>query len=258
MQDGRPPDGVEEPAQRVDDLGERYRRNRVEAREWGDTAVQYTADHRFIHLDDHLGTQSAGHLVGQFPKTLGSRAGDIGPGTPITKHLVPVRQLHGCREGERAARLDLESAARADESGTVPQFFHRIEIDRIIDASAGMSDADRDLLLDKGIGITNVVARATATAAELTSDELRAGGRRLRETVRNVAPVVVAVAGITAYRTAFGKPKAVPGRQGEQWDGAELWVVPNPSGLNAHETVDSLAAQYARAAAAAGVAQAEF
>lgn len=139
-----------------------------------------------------------------------------------------------------------------------PALYRAGIVDRIIDASAGMSDADRDLLLDKGIGITNVVARATATAAELTSDELRAGGRRLRETVRNVAPVVVAVAGITAYRTAFGKPKAVPGRQGEQWDGAELWVVPNPSGLNAHETVDSLAAQYARAAAAAGVAQAEF
>ena len=98
-----------------------------------------------------------------------------------------------------------------------------------------------------------MVARATATAAELSADELTSGGRRLRERVAEIQPVVVAVAGITAYRSAFGVPRAVVGRQEERWDGAQLWVVPNPSGLNAHETVDSLAAAYAAPARAAGL-----
>ncbi len=75
----------------------------------------------------------------------------------------------------------------------------------------------------------------------------------MRERVARVRPRVVAVAGITAYRTAFGRRDAVPGRQEETWDGAELWVVANPSGLNAHETVDSLAAAYRQAAVAASV-----
>jgi TDG/mug DNA glycosylase family protein len=126
-------------------------------------------------------------------------------------------------------------------------------VDHVIDASAGMSNADRATLLGRGVGITNVVPRATATAAELSDDELREGGRRLRERVRAIRPRVVAVAGITAYRSAFGRRAAVPGRQDETWDGADLWVVPNPSGLNAHETVDSLAEAYRRAAVAAGV-----
>lgn len=126
-------------------------------------------------------------------------------------------------------------------------------VDRVIDASQGMSDADAELLTGRGIGITNVVARATAAAAELTVDELRDGGRRLRERVREIGPRVVAVAGITAYRSAFGRRDAASGRQEETWDGAQLWVVPNPSGLNAHETVDSLAAAYREAAVAAGV-----
>lgn len=126
-------------------------------------------------------------------------------------------------------------------------------LDRRIDPAAGMTDDDRDHLRSRGIGITNVVPRATAKAAELTADELRAGGARLVETVRHTAPAVVAIAGITAYRTAFDRPKAVPGRQPEPLGGAELWVVPNPSGLNAHETVATLAAAYAAAARAAGV-----
>ncbi|MFW0796843.1 mismatch-specific DNA-glycosylase [Gordonia sp. CPCC 205515] len=125
--------------------------------------------------------------------------------------------------------------------------------DRLIDASTGMREEDRDLLIARGVGITNVVSRASATAAELSADELRAGGVRLRERVREVAPKVVAVAGITAYRKAFGLPKAVTGPQDERWDGAQVWVVPNPSGLNAHETVGSLAESYAAAAHAAGV-----
>jgi TDG/mug DNA glycosylase family protein len=122
-----------------------------------------------------------------------------------------------------------------------------------ISPSAGMTDEDRDRLRARGIGITNIVRRATAKASELTDEELRDGGAELAATVRRTAPKVVAIAGITAYRTAFGQRKAVPGRQPEPFEGAELWIVPNPSGLNAHETVHTLAVAYGAAARAAGV-----
>jgi TDG/mug DNA glycosylase family protein len=126
-------------------------------------------------------------------------------------------------------------------------------IDRPIDAAAGMTDEDRRYFAGRGIGITNVVRRATARADELSAEELREGGRRLVATVERTRPAVVAVAGITAYRAAFSVPRATTGRQPETLAGAELWVVPNPSGLNAHDTVASLATAYAEAARAAGV-----
>ncbi|TNM46086.1 mismatch-specific DNA-glycosylase [Nocardioides albidus] len=122
-----------------------------------------------------------------------------------------------------------------------------------VDPADGMTDADRTMMRERGIGISNVVPRATAKASELSAEELRAGGVRLTELVARERPRVVAIAGITAYRTAFGRPRAVPGRQPEDLAGAELWVVPNPSGLNAHETVASLAAAYREVAVAAGV-----
>lgn len=122
-----------------------------------------------------------------------------------------------------------------------------------ISPSAGMTDKDRDRLRARGIGITNIVRRATAKASELTDEELRAGGVELAATVRRTAPKVVAIAGITAYRTAFGQRRAAPGRQPDPFEGAELWIVPNPSGLNAHETVHTLAVAYGAAARAAGV-----
>ena len=130
-------------------------------------------------------------------------------------------------------------------------------IERPIDAGGGMTDADRDHLLERGIGITNLSPRATARADELTTEELRAGGERLRRLVEQVGPRVVAVAGITAYRQAFGEPRAVAGRQPVALAGAELWVVPNPSGLNAHHTVATLADAYAEPARAAGLLPAE-
>ncbi len=126
-------------------------------------------------------------------------------------------------------------------------------IERPIDRGAGMDDADRAHLIERGIGITNMVARATAKASELSAAELRAGGQRLAEFVDHHHPAVVAIAGITAYRTAFDDRLAQPGRQPGPFVDAELWIVPNPSGLNAHETIDTLAAAYRAAAVAAVV-----
>ncbi len=126
-------------------------------------------------------------------------------------------------------------------------------LERPVDPSAGMTDEDRERFRARGLGITNLVRRATARAAELDAAELAEGGIRLRELVRARRPRVVAIAGVTAYRTAFGMPKARQGRQDEPFEGAELWVVPNPSGLNAHETVETLARAYAAPARAAGL-----
>jgi len=124
-----------------------------------------------------------------------------------------------------------------------------------VSVSAGMSDLDRDRFRSRGLGITNLVPRASARASELTTAELRDGGIRVRELVGARRPRVVAIAGVTAYRQAFNVPKAQLGHQHEPLEGADLWVVPNPSGLNAHETVASLAVAYAAAALAAEVIQ---
>jgi TDG/mug DNA glycosylase family protein len=126
-------------------------------------------------------------------------------------------------------------------------------IDRRIDAGAGMTDDDRNYVLGRGIGISNLASRATARADELTRDELREGARALHSLVVRERPRVVAVAGVTAYRVAFDSPTARLGRQPDGLGGADLWIVPNPSGLNAHETVATLAQAYAAPARAAGV-----
>ncbi len=126
-------------------------------------------------------------------------------------------------------------------------------VDRDLDRATGFTGEDRAYLIARGIGNTNLVNRATIRADELTPDELRAGRIRLEEFVAAHRPAVVAVAGVTAYRTAFTRPKARVGEQPETLAGARLWVVPNPSGLNAHETITSLAAAYAEPARAAGV-----
>ena len=96
-------------------------------------------------------------------------------------------------------------------------------------------------LLKSGYGITNMVARATATAAELSAEELVRGGRALRAKLKKYRPAFVAVIGVGAYRTAFGRPKAAVGRQEEKLEAATLWVLPNPSGLNANYQLDELA-----------------
>ena len=109
---------------------------------------------------------------------------------------------------------------------------------------------EQDELLSLGLGITNVVPRATARADELSDAELMAGGLALREKVLALRPRWLAVVGVTAYRAAFSSPRAQVGEQvGEQDDGVgetRVWVLPNPSGLNAHYTPAALAEEFAR------------
>ncbi|MGE5376826.1 MAG: G/U mismatch-specific DNA glycosylase [Bacteroidota bacterium] len=99
-------------------------------------------------------------------------------------------------------------------------------------------------LLGLGYGITNLVRRTTATADEVTSEELLAGRKRLAAKVKSYRPRAVAVLGIGAYRMAFQEPKAVLGRQPRTLANAELWVLPNPSGLNAHYQLLDLVEQF--------------
>jgi TDG/mug DNA glycosylase family protein len=139
---------------------------------------------------------------------------------------------HFARPGNRLWRT-------LHEAGLTPDLLHPYDVDKIRAA---------------GLGITNLVARATARADELTTEQLLAGRVRLEQFVTDHRPRVVAMLGITAYRVAFGRPRATPGRQPEPIGPAQLWVVPNPSGLNAHESVASLAAAYAEPARAAGIA----
>lgn len=97
------------------------------------------------------------------------------------------------------------------------------------------------LLLEYGYGITNLVARASVGAAELSPAELTAGGKKLRAKVRRYRPRCLAVLGLGAYRSAFGQPKAPLGRQEQRLGDAIIWVLPNPSGLNASYQRDALA-----------------
>ena len=104
---------------------------------------------------------------------------------------------------------------------------------------------EEQALLTLGLGITNVVPRATATAAELTREELREGGRRLAALGERWRPSYVAVLGVTAYRAAFGEPRARLGPQERRLGPARVWVLPNPSGLNAHHQLADLARLFA-------------
>lgn len=109
-------------------------------------------------------------------------------------------------------------------------------------------------LLPLGLGITNVVRRASAAADELTEDELIAGGKRLRAKVKQFAPRFLAVLGVGAYRVAFARPKAVVGPQEEVIGQTRLWVLPNPSGLNAHYRAKDLTAVFGQLRMAARAA----
>ncbi len=134
-----------------------------------------------------------------------------------------------------------------------PALYRAGIVDRVIDAADGFAGDDREYLLERGVGITSLVPGATARADELAPAELVAGARALARRVASLKPRVVAILGITAYRTAFGQRDARVGRQPETMAGAQLWVVPNPSGLNAHSSLADLAAAYREVAVAAGL-----
>ena len=108
-----------------------------------------------------------------------------------------------------------------------------------------MSPFDERELLPNGYGITNVVNRATATADQLSPEEMRAGGKQLAAKVRRYKPSFLAVLGLGAYRHAFSEPKAVIGRQEKKIGNTVIWVLPNPSGLNAHYQTKELAKMFA-------------
>jgi TDG/mug DNA glycosylase family protein len=115
---------------------------------------------------------------------------------------------------------------------------------------AGLTDRqlrpdERDDLLTSGIGISNLVNRATARADMLDAEELRNGSARLRLLVARIRPRAVAILGKGAYQTGFGVRVADIGHQATQLEGVPLWILPNPSGLNAHYTVERLAERYA-------------
>jgi TDG/mug DNA glycosylase family protein len=97
-----------------------------------------------------------------------------------------------------------------------------------------LDPTEESRLLESGLGITNLVARATATADELSRKELLAGRRRLASKVKRYSPRLVAILGIGAYRTAFERPDAILGLQPDPLADSKIWVLPNPSGLNAH------------------------
>ena len=115
-----------------------------------------------------------------------------------------------------------------------------------------LDPSEQDLLRGYGLGITNLAARATAQAAELSAAELRAGRADLAALVDRHRPHFAAILGVTAYRTAFGLPRAVTGPQPEPLGPAQLWVLSNPSGLNAHTSVPLLSAELRELRKAAG------
>ncbi|MET9383216.1 G/U mismatch-specific DNA glycosylase [Streptomyces sp. NPDC002928] len=109
-----------------------------------------------------------------------------------------------------------------------------------------MKPAEQGELLSHGLGITNVVARATARADELGTEEYREGGRLLAGKVTRLRPRWLAVVGVTAYRAAFDDRKAQVGAQERVIGDTRVWVLPNPSGLNAHWTAATMAEEFAR------------
>jgi TDG/mug DNA glycosylase family protein len=104
-----------------------------------------------------------------------------------------------------------------------------------------LSPFEEQALLEYGLGVTNLVERTTASAAELRREELEEGARRLRRKVGRLRPEVVALLGLGAFRTAFRRPQAGVGRQPDRLAGSLMWLLPNPSGLNAHYQLQELA-----------------
>ena len=169
---------------------------------------------------------------------------------------APVPDLVG--PGLRLLFVGINPSIMSAETGfhfahPVNRFYPALRAAGIMPDDVLTPAAAAPVLVERGVGITNLVQRESIRADELDDDELRAGRSRLERFVREHEPRVVAVAGITAYRTAFGDRRARLGSQDATIESAALWVVPNPSGLNAHATIESLAEAYREVAEAAGV-----
>jgi TDG/mug DNA glycosylase family protein len=160
----------------------------------------------------------------------------VGPGLRVLFSGINP-SLYSAATGHHFARPGNRFWPALHRAGFTPELLH---------------PAEQATLPGLGLGITNVVARATARADELSPAELVDGGRQLAELAATWQPRYLAVLGVTAYRAAFGRPKARIGPQDETVGGVPVWVLPNPSGLNAHYTVDTLASAYAELRAAAG------
>lgn len=167
----------------------------------------------------------------------------LGPGTRLL--------LVGINPGLLTAAVQAHFGTRSNRF--YPALYWAGIVDRLIDASAGFDPDDRAHLIARGVGITNLVRGASRRADELDAAQLRAGALSLTERVAAIRPVVVAMLGITAYRIAFDRTRAVVGLQPEPIASVQLWVLPNPSGLNAHASLAGLAAAYREAAVAAGI-----
>ncbi|MFB4349776.1 mismatch-specific DNA-glycosylase [Microbacterium sp. CR_7] len=158
----------------------------------------------------------------------------------------------GINPGLRSAEV---AAPFAHRSNRFWKALHAAGIlDRVIDAYDGVTPADRERILARGVGVSTLVQRATRAADELAPEELVAGVEDLRRLVAEHDLAVVAMLGIGAYRTGFGRRKARQGVQEETLGDAQLRVLPNPSGLNAGSTLADLAAAFREAAVAAGIA----
>jgi TDG/mug DNA glycosylase family protein len=167
----------------------------------------------------------------------------IGPGTRLL--------FVGFNPGLRSVAVQAPFSLRSNRFWST--LYRAGILDHVVDASQGMDAADHAHIIARGVGLTSLVRRATARADELTPAELVAGAHELERRVAAAPPRVVAILGITAYRIAFGVKDALPGEQPATIAGLPIWVVPNPSGLNAHATPAGLATAYRAAAVAAGI-----
>ena len=133
--------------------------------------------------------------------------------------------LYSAATGNHFARPGNRFWPALHRSGITPRLYH---------------PSEKDALLELGCGLTNLVARATASADELAPAEFVAGRRRLVRKLRRYRPRTVAFLGLGAYRHAFGRPQATLGGQAESFEGAGVWVLPSPSGLNANYQMPAL------------------
>lgn len=174
-------------------------------------------------------------------------------GSPLPDVLSDGVELvfAGINPGLRSAAVGASFANRGN------RFYPALHLagitDRVIDSSSGFLVDDLDYLARRRVGLTTLVNYATAKASELTDEQLVAGRSRLERIAETHRPRVIALLGVTAYRVAFADPLAVPGRQDRMLGASTLWVVPSPSGLNAHYSLAQLATAYREAAVAAGI-----